>query len=110
MIVERKASPPSPNWHELACIQDIQIHACESDWTPEKEIESLNKNGLLEDIDNIDILQEVITPKEAEELYGVKLITVYDACKNNHILARQSGSTWLFLRSDAEKRWGNKTK
>lgn len=53
-------------------------------------------------------LEAVVTPKEVAELGWAKEDTVRDACQNEWINSRKSGSTWLILRSEAKARWGDK--
>jgi hypothetical protein len=52
-----------------------------------------------------DPLNEVLTAKEAEQLYGLKPGTVRRACWEKRIEARKSSGTWLVTRSEMERKY-----
>lgn len=97
------------DWHELTLVMFIQEHAIDNpEWTPEGEIEALKADGLSEDWDIIEILEQVVTAKEVSQLLGIKVDTVLDACEKKQILSRRSGTTYLMYLPDAKKRWDKK--
>lgn len=55
-------------------------------------------------------LDEVMTTSEIAARYSLAEATVRQAIYRESLSARQSGSTWLVLRSIAEKRWGGKAR
>jgi hypothetical protein len=60
---------------------------------------------LTEDIQSPD-LSQVITVQEAAIVFERNAATIRKACVKGWIPARQSGKTWIMLRSDAAARWG----
>lgn len=55
--------------------------------------------------EEIGVLYQVMTTAEVSEEFGVSDAAVRMSIQRGSITARQSGSTWLVKRSDAEKRW-----
>jgi excisionase family DNA binding protein len=55
------------------------------------------------------VLMLVMTPQEVSEQYGISVEAVYQAIRRKRLPARQSGKTWLVLRSGAERLWGHRT-
>lgn len=53
-------------------------------------------------------LNKVMTSVEVAEAFGITDAAVRMAIQRGTIHARQSGSTWLILREDAEKKWRKK--
>lgn len=53
-------------------------------------------------------LSIVLTLAECAELYGISHDMIRVTIHRGYINARKSGGTWLILREDAEKRWGNR--
>lgn len=51
------------------------------------------------------MLEQVMTTQEIAEEYGIADATVRQTINRDAIRARKSGSTWLILRSDAERFW-----
>lgn len=51
------------------------------------------------------VLNDVMTPGEAVEVYHLAEATVRQAINRGQIFARKSGGTWLIRRADAEARW-----
>jgi hypothetical protein len=52
-------------------------------------------------------LDSVMTVTEVADEYDMHERGVRATCERGAIRCRQSGATWLILREDAEKRWGN---
>jgi len=55
------------------------------------------------------VLMLVMTPQEVSEQFSISTEAVYQAIRRNRLPARQSGKTWLILRSDAERLWSHRT-
>lgn len=52
------------------------------------------------------VLDGVVTSVEAAEITGMAEITIRKTCERKSIMARKSGSTWLMLKSDVIRKWG----
>ena len=52
------------------------------------------------------ILDEVLTAPEAEQLWGLSVGTVRAACGRGIITCRKSGGTWLVTRQTMEAHYG----
>ena len=52
------------------------------------------------------ILYEVLTAPEAEQLWGLSVGTVRAACGRGIIACRKSGGTWLVTRQTMEAHYG----
>lgn len=93
-------------WRMAENVTIVQEHAL-AGATPESEIARLRKDGLREDREGIEILRTVLTAAEASFLWGIDPRIVRDACEKGQILARKSQGTWLILREEALRRWGD---
>lgn len=58
---------------------------------------------------DVDIMFQVMTPAEIERVFGLQPGTVRMAIRMKRIPARKSDDrTWLVLRADAERQWGQR--
>jgi len=73
-----------------------------------RDREALEKLPKLSAMLDNDVLSLVTTLQEVAELYPVKAPTVYQAIRRGKLTARKSGGTWLILRADAERLWGER--
>lgn len=53
-------------------------------------------------------LSGLMTAQEIADTYDIHRQTVHKAIRRGYLPARQSGSTWLIRRADAEARWGKR--
>ncbi|MBN1429797.1 MAG: DUF433 domain-containing protein [Anaerolineae bacterium] len=53
---------------------------------------------------------EELTATEIARTYGISSAAVREAAAKGHVPARKSGAIWLIRRSDAEARWGERTR
>jgi hypothetical protein len=58
----------------------------------------------------MDLLNKVITAKEAEKAYRINRVTIARACREGWVKARKSAGTWLIEKASADARWGNEHK
>jgi hypothetical protein len=69
-------------------------------WVAEPALESVLRPGNYPKPEPPDPLDEVMTLREASEVYPVKFRTLHSAREAGRLRARKSGSTWLVTRSD----------